>query len=491
MTIKHKLILGFISVALIVWIINLYNTFSNIYIKDNIDSIMPTELDQFSGIKKVSQTVAEIESDIVFLLSAHEQNNISKRIKSLEKNISNLERQISNLGYAISVELRHTTLKQTNNQLQINYANMRIKMNNFVLLVKSFITIYEKNGAVSGEMFYKTQIKSVLGELTNILIALEQGIIKNISDKGQEISNEIRNTTIISLLITSSAFLFAITIGYIISISISKRLKVLASLLSDVGNGNFERRAEIKYNDEIGSLSESFNKMIDRLKSTHENLMNSQRQLQMLSTHLQTAIEEERINIAREVHDEIGQVLTVLKIDLSMLKNNLTQSKSLSMINTILETTDNAIKSVQKISFELRPTTLDNLGIADTIKLQVAQLQNRMNINCSTIIAPRDIEINNALSTIIYRVFQEGITNIIRHSKATRVRVKLLKQDNALELVLSDNGVGISKDKLNCIESFGLLGMKERIRAVSGSLDIRGIKGIGTTIKLVVALTEV
>ncbi|MBF0472644.1 MAG: hypothetical protein HQK93_02775 [Nitrospirae bacterium] len=145
------------------------------------------------------------------------------------------------------------------------------------------------------------------------------------------------------------------------------------------------------------------------------------------------------------------------------------------MINTILETTDNAIKSVQKISFELRPTTLDNLGIADTIKLQVAQLQNRMNINCSTIIAPRDIEINNALSTIIYRVFQEGITNIIRHSKATRVRVKLLKQDNALELVLSDNGVGISKDKLNCIESFGLLGMKERIRAVSGSLDIRGI----------------
>jgi len=487
MKLKHKLIIGFISVALIVWIINLYNIFSNIYIKDHLNSIMPIGLDQFNEIKNITQSVAEIDSDIVILLNSQKETNKTKLIESIKKKISKLERQILIFGQAVSMERRLTIEKKTNIQLKTVYSTARIKLNLFIILVNSFIEINERDGAAAGERFYMSNIKSILGELINILNSLERGIIKDISDKGEKISNEISKATIIGLVITSIAFLFAITIGYLISISISKRLKILANLLSDVGNGNFERRAETIYNDEIGSLSDSFNKMSDQMKTSNENLRNSQRQLRMLSTHLQTVIEEERLNLARKVHDELGQALTVLKIDIAMLKNdNLTPSKTADMINTILETIDIIIISVQKISSELRPTTLDNLGIADTVKQQAAQLQKRMGISCTTIISPRDIDINNILSTIIYRIFQEGITNIIRHSKATKVRVKLLKLDNTLELVLSDNGIGMSKDKLSSVESFGLLGMKERVRPVRGTVEIRGIKGIGTTIKLVV-----
>lgn len=491
MKIKYKLIIGFISVALIVWIMNIYNIYSNIYIKDNLDSIMPLGLDQFSGIKNIAQIVHGIESDIVILLKTQNDINKAKSIKSIKDNISKLERNISILGLAFSIERRLTIQKEAKIHLKAGYTIMRIKMNLFISLLKTFITIYDMDGAKASERFYISKINPLTSELTYTINSLEQEIIEDISYKGDAISNEIKETTIISLIITSGAFLFAISIGYLISISISKRLKTLAILLSDVGNGNFEKKAEIKHNDEIGALSGSFNIMIDHLKTSNDNLINSQRQLQMLSTHLQTAIEEERLYIAREVHDELGQMLTVLKIDIAMLKNNVTQSKTLDMINSILETIDNAIKSVHKILYELRPTTLDNLGIADTIEFQASQLQKRMGIITTTIISPRDIVINNTQSTIIYRIFQEGITNIIRHSKAARVRIKLIKQDNTIELVLSDNGIGISKDKLSHVKSIGLLGMKERVRPVGGSIKIRGIKDIGTTIKLVIPLTEV
>jgi signal transduction histidine kinase/tetratricopeptide (TPR) repeat protein len=227
-------------------------------------------------------------------------------------------------------------------------------------------------------------------------------------------------------------------------------------------------------------------------KNVEEELRSSHEQLRSLSGHLQSAREEERTHIAREMHDELGQTLTALKIELSTLKADLPKAKKglLKGIDSSLALTDRSIQTVKRISGELRPRLLDTLGLVAAMRRQGKEFEKRTGIVCSVTTEPEEIAVDRELSTAIFRVFQEALTNVARHSGATRVEASLRERGNQLELVVRDNGKGITKDRVEQSSSFGLVGMRERVRYWGGEFAIEGGRKKGTTVKVIIPIED-
>jgi PAS domain S-box-containing protein len=232
-------------------------------------------------------------------------------------------------------------------------------------------------------------------------------------------------------------------------------------------------------------------KYIDALveKRTAE-LKESKKLLRNLANHLQTVREEERMNVAREIHDELGQTLTALKFDIAWLAQHSPQEfEGREKKNEILENIDKAIQTVRKISTELRPRLLDDFGIVAAIEWQVEEFRKRMGIECTVSIEPEDIVLDKERSISVFRILQESLTNVARHADATEVRVMLEKKNGKVVMMVKDNGRGMSKDHLSDSGSFGLIGMKERALSLGGELKIESYKDRGTTIAISVPLT--
>ncbi len=228
---------------------------------------------------------------------------------------------------------------------------------------------------------------------------------------------------------------------------------------------------------------------ITELKAAEEQLKSSTARLRALSARLQSAREEEGTRIAREIHDELGSALTGIKWDLECVDKFLrgtvddcqiksAQEKIPTMINLIDET----INTVRRISSELRPGVLDDLGLVAAIEWQAQQFEYRTNIAC-TCIAPWDsIDLRQDQATTIFRVFQEILTNVLRHAHATRVDVKMSKNSTSFELEVRDNGRGITEAEKCNSRSLGLLGMRERVQLIDGEIQINGQAGKGTVV---------
>lgn len=216
----------------------------------------------------------------------------------------------------------------------------------------------------------------------------------------------------------------------------------------------------------------------------------AEEELRNLSEHLQTVREEERTGVAREIHDELGQALTVLKMDLSWVKDRLPsdQDQLVKRTESMLGLTDNTIQSVKKICTELRPGLLDDLGICAAIEWQAGEFQKRTGIECRITLDPDEISLDKKTSTAIFRVFQEALTNVARHANATRVDASLVEQMERLELEVKDNGRGITEREVRKPKSFGLIGMRERIHFLGGDFEIKGTKGRGTVLKVSIPL---
>ncbi len=221
-----------------------------------------------------------------------------------------------------------------------------------------------------------------------------------------------------------------------------------------------------------------------------QQLRESHEQLRALSVYLQTVREEERTRIAREVHDELGQALTSCKLDLSWLANRLPKDQKPLVEKTRALTAhiDSTIQTVRRISSELRPGVLDHLGLAAALEWQANEFQNRTGIKCdlqTSVQEPLDPD----LSTTLFRIFQETLTNIIRHAGATQVAVRLLQADGRITLEVRDNGRGISKAEIANTHSMGLLGMRERAALLGGTFKINRLsRRPGTKVKVSVPL---
>jgi PAS domain S-box-containing protein len=226
-----------------------------------------------------------------------------------------------------------------------------------------------------------------------------------------------------------------------------------------------------------------FVKDIADQKKAEEELEKSQEQLRNLAAHLQSVREEERSSIAREIHDELGASLTGLKMDLSWLAEKIPKEESLlEKIQTMINLTVANINTVRRISAELRPGLLDVLGLAAALEWQAEEFRNRTGVKCKIKIDPEETPLDKNLSTDLFRIFQELLTNVARHAQATRVTGSFKKKKNYLELTVRDNGKGITGEQISDPTSFGLIGIRERIHPWRGKLAIKGLANKGTTV---------
>jgi PAS domain S-box-containing protein len=226
-------------------------------------------------------------------------------------------------------------------------------------------------------------------------------------------------------------------------------------------------------------------------KKAEEELKNSYEQLRKLSAYLQSVREEERANVSREIHDELGQVLTALKIEVSMLANKLNlNSSSFFKTESIMQKIDDTIRSVKRICTELRPTILDHFGLSAAIEWQLEEFENLTGIKGGVFFEPREIILDQDLSTAVFRIFQESLTNVTRHANATDVKVSLKLKDGNIVLEVKDNGTGITKKQFSDPKSFGIMGIKERVNFFGGNVKITGIKDKGTTLIVSIPLRK-
>jgi PAS domain S-box-containing protein len=220
---------------------------------------------------------------------------------------------------------------------------------------------------------------------------------------------------------------------------------------------------------------------ITELKQAEDDLEKSRQQLRALSAHLQSVREEERKRIAREIHDELGQAMTALKIDLAWLSKKTNDESVLGKVQSMSTLLNETIQTVRRIATELRPAILDDLGLPAAIEWQAQEFEKRTGIPCELRISP-EVSITSGPSTELFRVFQEILTNIARHARATQIHVILEMQADHLMLEVRDNGIGIRQTQVWDIRSIGLTGMRERVRLLGGEILINGIPGQGTTV---------
>jgi signal transduction histidine kinase len=215
-------------------------------------------------------------------------------------------------------------------------------------------------------------------------------------------------------------------------------------------------------------------------------LRESHQQLRALSIYLQHVREEERIRIAREVHDELGQALTGLKLELTWLTSHLpAEMKHLhERTRSMADCIDETIHAIRRIATELRPGLLDTAGLLPAIEWQASQFQRQTGLQCRVKAAIKEKLFDQDLNTAFFRIFQETLTNIIRHARATRVEVRLAEVGNHVLLEVKDNGRGILEAEMHNTKSIGLLGMRERAALLGGEVRVRGEPGKGTTVSV-------
>ncbi len=225
---------------------------------------------------------------------------------------------------------------------------------------------------------------------------------------------------------------------------------------------------------------------ITEQKKAEKYLKNSQKQLRSLALRLQRVREQERTYIAREIHDELGQALTGLKMDLAWLAKRLPKDQPMlnNKVRSMLQLSDATIQNVRKISSELRPGVLDDLGLIAAIQWQAQDFQERTNVECRFTSSMEDIALDKECATAVFRIFQETLANIIRHAQATLVTISLRKARGRLVLSIVDNGRGIRESEIQNPRSLGLLGMKERVMLFKGELNIVGRDGGGTEVNV-------
>ncbi len=221
------------------------------------------------------------------------------------------------------------------------------------------------------------------------------------------------------------------------------------------------------------------------IRAKTRQLRRKNEQLSRFSEHIQNAREEERKNAAREVHDELGQILSALKIDIYRFGKNSPPSFR-QQTDSMLDLVNRALDSIKSLSANLRPRVLDTLSLEEALQWQTVEFQRRTKIKCDFIKENLEDDFDKDVSTAVFRVYQEILTNILRHSGADTVSVNIKSENGKIILLVTDNGCGITQEKIDDPDSFGLLGMKERCRNFGGKLKISPGEERGTVIEAVI-----
>lgn len=220
-------------------------------------------------------------------------------------------------------------------------------------------------------------------------------------------------------------------------------------------------------------------------------------ELRALASGLQSAREDERMSISREIHDDLGQGLTTLKLGISLVRRSLLESRSaktvLPEINELSElsrSVDGLVDSVRRISASLRPEVLDELGLAEAVRWYADQISRQSGIECRVRINPHRFKLDREMSTALFRIFQEALTNVVRHSGAGKAEISLKKRSGKVQLTISDDGSGIDQENIRNKSSIGILGMKERAFGIGGEFTVMRLDPKGTLVKVEVRIEK-
>ncbi|SHO49149.1 PAS domain-containing sensor histidine kinase [Desulfopila aestuarii] len=236
---------------------------------------------------------------------------------------------------------------------------------------------------------------------------------------------------------------------------------------------------------ELVGIVEDFKDISERNK-TEQALRDSHNKLHQVSTHLEMVREQERRTISREIHDELGQNLTGLLMDVQWLVRNqdATDADVDEKLTGMASLLNQTIQTVRRIASEIRPGVLDDLGLQAAIEAEADKVRDRLGILFDIVCLPEEMELDEQYRNTVFRIFKEALTNIIRHAGASRVTIRLMVAAGGVTLTVSDNGRGITEDEKRGNRSLGLASMHERAWLVGGSLRVFGEPGQGTTVFL-------
>lgn len=295
--------------------------------------------------------------------------------------------------------------------------------------------------------------------------------------------------TLIGLIVVT---VFAIASAMLAAeLSVLRVLRALTRAVRRFGAGDLLARAPVPgTHGELRELAVSFGTMADSLATREREAGEAQERLRALSNRLQSIRDEEAGRIARELHDELGQTLTGLKMELARVRRLCVQEQgapaSARELEKVITQVDGAIESVRRISSDLHPPVLDRLGLAAALDWLARDREQKAGLAVPVHIVGLHEPLDPMVATTVFRVTQEALTNVIRHAEASLVSVDLVEQDGTLTLTIKDDGKGIDTRIAEGPRSLGILGMRERARLLGGSFTITGARGAGTTITLVV-----
>lgn len=353
-----------------------------------------------------------------------------------------------------------------------------------------------------------------------------QRFARSISDENRAASAEyhrVLSSTIRSgLVISLIGVLAALAVSALTTRRIVRPLSEITRAAVEIENGNYLIDLKHRSDDEIGVLADTFRHMSKQVeKRTVEQQESNERllweinerklaeeevrrlnanleqrvvartvELRNLSQHLQTVREEERADISRNIHDDLGQLLTALKIDLLWLRKKLPVGHPLLIEKTVEmeEYFDEAVRIVKKISADLRPSILDDLGLTEAIEWHAQEFQKRTGTICKISSAFDCGTLDVSRTTALFRIIQESLTNISRHAEATKVEITLAERGVELVATVTDNGKGINEQHLSDPLSLGLIGMRERARCLEGDVKISRLPDGGTGVEVIIPL---
>jgi signal transduction histidine kinase len=269
---------------------------------------------------------------------------------------------------------------------------------------------------------------------------------------------------------------------------IDENNRKLAQAADAIGKGDFTVPVEVRSKEDVlGNaiirMKDNLQQSISGIKKAQYEMEEKNNELRSLSAHLQNIREEERINIAREMHDELGQLLTGFKMDVSWMSKNLNNHENPAIrekLTGMVTIVDEAVKFVRKIASELRPSLLDDLGLIPALEWHGEEFEKRFNIKVQFNSQVNELNISPEIATGLFRIYQESLTNVARHAEAKKIAATLRIADTHLLLTISDDGKGFNTSENK--RTLGLLGMKERAVMIGGKLEIKSEPRKGTTI---------
>ena len=327
---------------------------------------------------------------------------------------------------------------------------------------------------ITNELWWSDEVYRIFGLHPSKFGATYDAFLKSVHPDDRTIVNEAVNRSLVD-----SNYLYSIEYRVV-------RPDGSERVVHARGVVNFQEGKPVRMIGTVYDITER-KKAAKEIEKKSSELKKINEKLRNLYERLSDAREDERAGIARELHDELGQALTALRMDVSWLRAKLDKNQQLLQDKTTAMTRliDSTIKAVQRISSELRPGILDDLGLKPAVEWYIGEFQKRRGTRCY-FESKGDEVTDEKIATALFRIIQEALTNVARHSQATRVNISLRNHKGCIVMKIEDNGEGIKQEEIDDTRTSGITGMRQRIASLGGKFDIHGVSGKGTTINITV-----